>query len=104
MFAQPFAVIAGDNDDRVVVDAGFFQERNPVSNRRIGIGNFSIVEMVFVFLRERGRRFVRIVWVIQMYPYKVWPGRVFLKPTFSVANDFHAAALDAAPAFFVRAI
>src|SRR5277367_7161906 len=104
MLAQSFTVIASDNHDRVIVDAGFFQESNPMGDRRIGIGDFTVIEMIFVFLREWRRRFVRIMRIVQMYPHKVWAGAVFLKPTFSVADDFHAAALDTTPAFFVRAI
>src|SRR5208337_971405 len=63
-------------------------------------GNFAVVEMVFVFLRERRRWLVGIVRIVQVYPHKVRSGAMFLEPTLSVTNDLHAAALDAAPAFF----
>src|SRR5450756_1444661 len=32
------------------------------------------------------------------------PGAVLLEPGFGVLDDFHAAALDAAPALFIRSI
>ncbi len=100
VLAEPFAVIASDNDDGIVVDAGFFQKCNPVGDRGIGIGDFAVIQVTLVFFRERRRRFVRIVRIIQVHPHEVRSGAVFLKPTFGVRDDFHAAALDAAPALF----
>ena len=64
VLAEAFTVIAGDDDDGVVVGSSSFQKGNPVGNRRIGLSNFAVVQMVFVFFRERGRRFVRIVRIV----------------------------------------
>ncbi len=100
VLAQAFAVIAGDDDDGVVVDAGFLQKCNPVGDRGIGVGNFAVVQMVFVFLRERRRRLVGIVRIEQVHPHEVRSGAVLVEPAFGVLDDFHAAALDASPALF----
>src|SRR6202521_6323561 len=74
VLAETFAVIAGDYDDGVVVDAGFFQKCSPAGDRGIGIGNLAVVQMVLVFFRERRRRFVRIVWIVQVQPNEVGSG------------------------------
>src|ERR1700730_3175004 len=100
VLAETFAVIAGHYDDGVVVDAGFFQKCNPAGDRGIGIGNFTVVQMVLVFFRERRRRFVRIVWIVQVHPNEVGAGAVLVEPGFGVRDDFHPAALDASPALF----
>src|SRR2546429_4395597 len=100
VLAEAFAVIACDNDDGIVVDADFLEKCNPVGHGVIGIGNFAVVQMVFVFCRERGRRFVGIVRIVQVDPHKVRSGAVFLKPGFGVLDNLHAATLDASPALF----
>src|ERR1700687_1448720 len=74
VLAEAFAVIAGDYDDGVVVDAGFFQKCNPAGDRGIGIGNLAVVQMVLVFFRERRRRFVRLVWIVPVDPNGVRSG------------------------------
>src|SRR5580698_8609139 len=104
MLAQAFAVIAGDHDDGVVVDSGFFQEGDPVSDGGIGVGNFAVVEMVFVFLGERRRRFVGIVRIVEVNPDKVRSGGMFREPGFGVVDYVHAAALDASPVRFRFAV
>src|SRR5260370_32570208 len=60
--------------------------------------------MVFVFLRERRRRLVGIMRIVQVYPYEMRPSAVLLEPSFGVLDDFHAAALDASPALFLNSI
>src|SRR5260370_22178117 len=60
--------------------------------------------MVSVFLRERRRRLVGIVRIVQVHPYEMRPGAVLLEPSFGVLDDFHAAALDASPALFLNSI
>src|SRR5260370_19276089 len=92
VIAETFAVIAGDYDDGVVVDAGFFQKCNPAGDRGIGIGNFAVVQTVLVFFRERRRRFVRIVWVGQVHPNAGGSGAVLVEPGLGVAADLRAAA------------
>src|ERR1035441_9079094 len=60
--------------------------------------------MVLIFLRKRRWRFVGIVRIVQVHPHEMRPGAVLLEPGFGVLDDFHAAALDAAPAIFFRSI
>ena len=64
MFTKAFAVIAGNNNDGVVVDASFFQKCDPIRKRGIGICDFAVIEMIFIFLREGWRRLIRIVRII----------------------------------------
>src|ERR1700686_3810813 len=60
--------------------------------------------MIFIFFRERRRRFVRIVGIVQVDPNEMRSGAVFTKPVFSVRHDFHSATFDPSPARFGFAI
>src|SRR5271155_3109704 len=100
MLTQAFTVIAGDDDDGIIVNSSFFQKRNPVRDCGIGVGNFSVVQMIFVLFGERRGGLVGIMRIVQMHPNKVWSGSVLIEPGFGVRDDLHPAALDASPAFF----
>src|SRR5258706_238573 len=50
MLAEPLAVISDHNDQRSVVPTLFFQVREKVAQSRIGVGNFAVVESIFVSL------------------------------------------------------
>src|SRR5579862_73795 len=104
VLTKAFAVIAGDDDDRIVIDARFFQEGNPVGHGRIGVCDLPVVKMVFVFFGKRRGRFVGIVRIIEMHPHEVGSRGVFLKPSLGVIDDFHAAAFDAAPTLLVFSV
>ncbi len=73
-------------------------------DRGIGVGDFAVIKMVFVFFGKRRGRFVGIVGIIEMHPYKVRSRAVFLKPSLGMTDDFHAAAFDAAPALLILAV
>src|ERR1700693_4996831 len=103
MFTKAFAMIAGANDNRIVIDAGFLQKCEPVGQCGVGIRDFAVVQVVFIFLRERRRGFVRIMRVVQVNPDEMRTSSMFFKPTFGVGYDIHAAAFDASPAWLVLA-
>src|ERR1035438_5002237 len=103
VLAQSFPMIASNNDDRVIVSARLFQIRNPVRQRRIGIRDFAIVQMISILLRKRGRRLVWIMRIVHMHPHKMRTGAVFIKPRFRVLHNIHAAPLNSSPMLFLLA-
>src|SRR5271154_4132756 len=100
MLAQAFAMIARNNDDGIVVSAGFFQVCDPIRQRRVGVSDFAVIKMVFIFLGKRRRWLVRIMRVVHVDPHEVWSRSMLVEPRFGMLNHFHAAPLHASPAFF----
>src|SRR5882762_2218600 len=97
MLAEPLAVISDHNDQRSVVPTLFFQVREKVAQSRIGVGNLSVVESIFVDVGIRRRRFIRIVGVVKMRPYEVRAIRMLVEPGFRALLDFQSAALEPSP-------
>src|ERR1700704_5576871 len=92
-------MIAHNNDDRIRISPGLFQESDQISQRRVRVSNFAVVE-VLVFLRIRRRRLVRIMGIEQVYPNKSWSAAMFLQPTLSVLHNLHAPPFDSSEAIF----
>src|SRR2546423_1639532 len=99
MLAQPFAMIADHNNDRIRISSSPFEESDQIPQCRIGIGNLAIIR-ILVFLRVRRRRLVRIMRVEQMNPNKSRAGAMLFEPTLSVLNNVHAATFDSSEALF----
>jgi len=64
MFSETFTVIADHNNQRILILTAGFEISKEVCQRGIGIGDISIVEMIFVDLRLGSGRFVGIMRVI----------------------------------------
>src|SRR5712675_642373 len=97
VLAQALAVISDHNDQRSVIPTLFFQVREKVAESRIGVGNLSVVEAIFVNGGVRRRRFVGIVRIIKMCPYEVRAIRMLVEPGFRVLLDLQSAALEPSP-------
>src|SRR6267154_5910211 len=97
VLAQPLAMISDHNDQRSVIPTLFFEVREKVAESRIGVGNLSVVESIFVDVGVRRRRFVGIVGVVKMRPYEVRAIRMLAEPGFRVLLDFHSATLEPSP-------
>ncbi len=98
MFTQTFAVVANDYDQGVFIAPGFLQVSDEVCQRRIGVGDFAVVQPIFVGLRIRGWWLVGIVRVVQMYPNKMGTGGMSGHPCFGMLHYVHTAALNSSPA------
>src|SRR5712672_1899921 len=94
MIAKPLAVISDHNDQRSVVPTLFFQVREKVAQSRIGVGNLSVVESIFVDVGVRRRRFVGIVGVVKMCPNEVRAIGMLVEPGFRMPLDFQSSALE----------
>ena len=68
MLAQAFAMISDHDDQCILVAAALFQISDEVGQRRIGIGDLAVVQMIFVSLRIRRRRLVGIVRIVEVNP------------------------------------
>ena len=97
MLAESFAMIAGNNNDCVLIGARFLQSGNEVGEGGVGVGDFTVVEVLRVFLGEGWRRLVRIMRIVEVYPHKARIRSDAVEPSFGVLDDRHGAAFDAAP-------
>ena len=72
MAAQPLAMVADDHQDRLVVETRALQPRHAAAHLLIGKRNLTVVEADGAapakFGRERLRRLVRAVRVVEMDP------------------------------------
>ena len=68
-----------------------------MTQRRIRVGNFSVIEPVLVNFGIRRRRLVRIVGIVEVHPNEVCSSRVRVEPRFCALLYFHTSALDASP-------
>src|SRR6266850_1168629 len=100
VLAKSFAVISDHNDQRSVIPTLFFQIREKVAQSRIGVGNFAVVESIFVNGGVRRRRFVGIVGVVKMRPYEVRAIRMLVEPGLRALLDFQSATLEPSPSRF----
>ena len=57
MLTKTFAVVAYHHNQSVAIFAACFEIRNEAREGRICIGDFPVVQMIFVDLRIRRRRF-----------------------------------------------
>src|SRR5258708_38322129 len=97
VLAESFSVISHDNDHCSLVPALFLEVDKEVTQRRIRVGNFSVVEPVLVNVGKRWRRLVRIVRIVEVHPNKVCTGWVRVEPRFCALLYFHTSALEASP-------
>src|SRR5437016_1922598 len=97
MFAQSFSVISHHNNHCSLIPSLFLEVSKEVTQRRIRVSNFSVVEPVLVNFGIRRRRLVRIVRIVEVHPNEVSTGCVRVEPRFCVLLYFHTTALDASP-------
>ncbi len=64
VFAEGFAVIRHNSDQRGIEHATRLHAGNEFANRPVGVGNFSVVRLCGIPCLERFRRGVRIVRII----------------------------------------
>src|ERR1700730_4521421 len=98
MLAQPFAMISDHNDESIFVARAFLQIADKVSQRRIGIGYFAVIQTILVSLRVRRGRFVGIMRIIEMDPNEMGAGRMLGHPGFRMLHNVHAAPFYPSPA------
>ena len=98
VLAQAFAVISDHDDERALVSSRVLQIRDEVGERRIGVGDFAIVKMIFVSPRVRRGWLVGIMGIVQMHPNEMRSGRMRFHPGLRVLDDVHSAPLDSSPA------
>src|SRR5260221_8172704 len=97
MLAESFSVIPHDNDHCSLIPALLLEVSKEVTQRRIRVGNFSVVEPVLVNFGIRRRRLVRIVWIVEVHPNKVCTGWGRVEPRFCALLYFHTSPLEASP-------
>src|SRR5258708_39676777 len=97
VLAESFSVISHDNDHCSLVPALFLEVGKEVTQRRIRVGNFSVVEPVLVDFGIRRRRLIRIMRIVEVHPNEVSTGWVRVEPRFCALLYFHTSALDASP-------
>src|SRR5437016_3901476 len=97
MFAQSFSVISHHNNHCSLIPPLFLEVSKEVTQRRIRVSNFSVVEPVLVNIGIRRRRLVRIVWIVEVHPNEVCTGWVRVEPCFCALLYFHTSALNASP-------
>src|SRR5712691_9978244 len=97
MFAQSFSVISHHNNHCSLIPFLFLEVSEEPTQRRIRVGNFSVVEPVLVNVGKRRRRFVRIVRIVEVQPNEVRTRWVRVEPRFCALLYFHTSALDASP-------
>src|SRR5215469_16633156 len=97
MFAKTFPVISYDNYHGSFIPSLFLEVSKEVAQRRICVGNFSVVEPVFVKFRIRGRWLVRIMGIVEVHPNEVSTVWVHVEPRFCALFYFHPSALEASP-------
>src|SRR5579864_5152254 len=68
VLAKALAVISAEHDESVAIEALGLQERNQTPDLCIGERNFTIVEVLLIFLAIRCGWAIRIVRVVQMHP------------------------------------
>src|SRR5262245_18994767 len=98
MFAEALTVIPNYEHQRAIVLSLPLQAGKEMPQGRIGIGNLSVVKAIAVSSGVRRGRFIGIVRIVQMHPYKAWTSAMLSEPTFRVLHDFRTAPLDAPPA------
>src|SRR5262249_35560786 len=97
MFAQTFSVISYDHDHCSFIPSLLLEVSKEVAQRRIRVGNFSVVRPVFVKVRIRGRRLVWIMGIIEVHPNEACTVWVCVEPRFCVLLYFHPSALETSP-------
>ena len=98
MLAEPFSVISHHNNHCSLVPSLFLEVSKEVTQRRIRVRNFPVVEPALVSLSVRRRRLVRIMRVIKVQPDEMRRCGMGIEPRFRVLHDLHPAALDSSPA------
>ena len=68
-----------------------------ISQRGVRVGDLTVVQTVFVNLRERGRRLVWVMRIVEVNPDKAWLLGMSVHPCFSPMDYIFAAALHASP-------
>src|SRR6266496_2344139 len=97
-------MVPDDDHDCTVIPAMRLQIPDEVAQGRVRIRNFAIVEAVLIGLRVGKRRLIRIMWIIEMYPDKLWSRRVRCEPLLSMRDHVHASPFHASPARFAVAV
>src|SRR5437588_5527827 len=100
MLSESLAVIGHDGNNRVLVQAPRLEPGDELSNRGIGIGDFSMVgfgKTRFVRLR----RVVRPVGIVAVHPHEDRSGRTFVEPCERVTHDVTSPPLNAVIAVFI---
>src|SRR5258706_3225552 len=91
MLSQPVAMIADDDDDPVPVQRAMIEEAKELSERRIGVGDLSVIGTVAEAASERRGRIVGIVRVVQVDPGEARSVDL-CEPLFRALHDAHPAA------------
>src|ERR1041384_1137783 len=97
VLAQSLAMIADYNHDGIVVPTSSFDKSEKFAESRISIGDFPVVQAIFVSLRIGRGRFVGIMRIVEMQPHEVRARRMRRQPLLGALHHVHAAALEAAP-------
>src|SRR2546430_16442382 len=97
MFAQSFSVISHHNNHCSLIPPLFLEVSKEVTQRRIRVSNFSVVEPVLVNIGIRRRRLVRIGWIGEGHPNEGGTGRGRGGPRFWAFLYFPTSARHGAP-------
>ena len=97
VFTKAFAMITHHDNQRVLVSVLLLQIFEQMSQRAVGISDLAIVQTIFINLRKRWRRFVRIMRIVEVYPNEPWLRRMSIHPCFGPMDYIFAAALHASP-------
>src|SRR5579859_3945254 len=71
---------------------------NEVREHGVGISDLAVVQTTLVALRIRGRRLVRIVGIVEMYPNKMRARGMRIQPRLRALHYVHAPTFHPAPA------
>src|SRR5262249_23950512 len=93
MLAERFAVIAQYCDRRTVVELSAFQPCNQASEFMVGVGNFSVIEMVAILRAIGLRRIIGAVRVVEMEPKEERTMRGFGEPSDGMADAVGGTAI-----------
>src|SRR5579862_5649196 len=93
MLAQTFAVIAREQDDRVLIDAFLLKLANQASHLGVGESDLAIVETIFVLVAVGGRRTIGIMGVVEMHPEKELLLIVLVEPFKSLVGNCVSGSL-----------
>ena len=76
VLAESLAMVSDNDNQRGIVPPLFLQIVEECLQCRIRVRDLTIVGTMLIDLRVRGRRLVRIVWIVKMYPDEAFPRAV----------------------------
>src|SRR5436190_7558979 len=104
VFSKCLAMVRYDGNESSVVKTARPQPHQQLADCRVNVSNLTVVGRGGVSDFERRRRFVRIMWVVEMHPKKERAAGMLVEPRQSVVHDRHAPSFHAVIAVFTHPV